>query len=188
MGVEIEAKMSVADHETVRAALAAAGARRISDCLEINRILDNKDHTLESSGKGLRVRVTRNLADRSETTTLTIKGPLIPGPLKSRDEFEMIVDNAAEALGFFKTLGYEPVVSFQKRRETWELRGSKIELDEVPYLGKFVEIEGPNETEVFALRESLGLSGQPIIKTSYVALLIEYLKRRSLPMVDVAFG
>jgi adenylate cyclase class 2 len=187
MAVEIEAKMSVADHDAVRAALLAAGARKVSDCTEINRILDAQDHTLESAGKGLRVRVTRNIADDSTTTVLTVKGPLLPGPLKSRDEFELNVADAGEALRFFNALGYAPVVGFQKRRETWELSDCKIELDEVPHLGKFVEIEGPGESAVLALRDRLGLSERPIIKKSYVALLVEYLAQRSLPMNDVRF-
>jgi adenylate cyclase class 2 len=187
MGVEIEAKMSVEDHEPVRGALRAQGARQISRVLETNRILDTDDHALQSAGKGLRVRVNHNLATQQEETILTIKGPLQPGPLKSREENELTVANSGEALRFLETLGYHPVLTFEKRRETWELSDCKVELDEVPMLGRFVEIEGPGEAAVIAVRQSLGLGERPAIKTSYVGLLIDHLKKHNMPTNHAAF-
>jgi adenylate cyclase class 2 len=188
MGVEIEAKMAVEDHEPVRRALLAQGAKQISRVLEINRILDTDDRLLQSAGKGLRVRVNRNLATQEEQTVLTIKGPLKPGPLKSREESELTVAEPQAALRFLETLGYRPVLTFEKRRETWELADCKVELDELPMLGRFVEIEGPGEASVMAVRNSLGLGEHPVIKTSYVGLLIDYLKKHNLPTDQATFG
>lgn len=187
MGIEIEAKMAVDDHDAVREALGANGARQISRVLETNHILDTSDHSLETGGKGLRVRVNRNLADATEETVLTVKGPLKPGPLKSREENELIVGNAEEAELFLQALGYRPVFTFQKRRETWEMGDCKVELDELPGLGRFVEIEGPDESTVLAAREQLGLGARPAIKTSYVSLLIEYLKQHHLSTHEAKF-
>jgi adenylate cyclase class 2 len=188
MGVEIEAKMSVEDHEPLRQSLRAQGARQISKVLETNRILDTDDHALQSAGKGLRVRVNHNLANQQDETILTIKGPLKPGPLKSREENELTVADSEEALRFLETLGYRPVLTFEKRRETWELADCKVELDELPMLGRFVEIEGPGEAAVMAVRQSLGLGEQPTIKTSYVGLLIDHLKKHNLPTDRASFG
>ncbi len=185
--VEIEAKMAVEDHDAVRSALVASGARQVSKVFEINHILDTADHALQRSGKGLRVRVNRNLADQSEDVVLTIKGPLQPGPLKSREENELTVASVDEALRFLGTLGYGPVFTFEKHRETWELADCKVELDELPRLGRFVEIEGPGESAVMRVRESLGLSARPAIKASYVSLLIEHLKEQNLPANEAAF-
>ena len=186
--MEIEAKMAVEDHETVRHALMAKGARQISRVLEINRILDTEDHVLRAQGRGLQIRVNHNLATQELETVLTVKGPLQPGPLKSREENELIVADATEALRFLEALGYRPVLTFEKRRETWELADCKVELDELPQLGRFVEIEGPGEAAVLAVRNSLGLGGRPVIKASYVALLIDHLKKHSLPTDQATFG
>jgi len=185
--VEIEAKMAVEDHEPVRRALSAHGARQISRVLEINRILDTSDHTLQSAGMGLRVRVNHNLATDRQETVLTVKGPLKAGPLKSREENELIVADADAALRFLEALGYRPVLTFQKRRETWELADCKVELDELPKLGRFVEIEGPGEAAVLAVRESLGLGEKSVIRASYVALLVQHLKGHNLPLNEAAF-
>ena len=70
------------------------------------------------------------------------------------------------------------MLSFEKRRETLELDGCKVELDELPHLGSFVEIEGPDEEAVLRVREKLGLADRPIVKTSYIALLMGYLQER----------
>jgi adenylate cyclase class IV len=45
-----------------------------------------------------------------------------------------------------------------------------VELDELPHLGCFVEIEGPDEQSVLAVRDRLGLAGPGITK-SYLAML-----------------
>jgi adenylate cyclase class 2 len=173
--MEIEAKLSVESHDVVRSALGAAKARYVSLVLETNHIFDAPDHGLRAAGKGLRVRINHHLDDQHEEVVITVKGPLQPGPLKSREEHEMIVSDAKEAVQFLKTLGYVPVLSFQKRRETWELGGCKVELDEVPHLGKFVEIEGPSESSVIQVQRDLELAELPVIRTSYVAMIAKWM-------------
>jgi len=173
--MEIEAKLSVENHDVVRRALSGQNARRVSLVLETNHILDTPDHTLRAAGKGLRVRINHHLNDQHEEVVITVKGPLLPGPLKSREEHEMVVSDAKEAVQFLKTLGYVPVLSFQKRRETWELADCKVELDEVPHLGKFVEIEGPSESSVIQVQKDLKLAALPVIRTSYVAMIAKWM-------------
>ena len=53
-------------------------------------------------------------------------------------------DDAIDAA--FAALGYSRVLSFEKRRESWKLGGCNVELDELPHLGTFVEIEGPERS------------------------------------------
>jgi adenylate cyclase, class 2 len=173
--MEIEAKLSVENHDVVRRAMSALKAKHLSLVLETNHILDTPDHALRAAGKGLRVRINHHLDDHHEEVVITVKGPLQPGPLKSREEHEMIVVDAKEAVQFLQTLGYVPVLSFQKRRETWELADCKVELDEVPHLGKFVEIEGPSESAVIQVQKKLNLADLPVIKTSYVAMIAKWM-------------
>ena len=49
--------------------------------------------------------------------------------------------------------------------------GCLVELDELPDIGAFVEVEGPDEKTVFAVSESLGLAGEPISE-SYLAMVL----------------
>ena len=68
-------------------------------------------------------------------------------------------------------LGYQHVLSFEKRRIRYELDGCNVEMDELPIIGRFVEIEGSSEEAVIAVRTKLGLADEPIIRSSYIAML-----------------
>jgi adenylate cyclase class IV len=63
-------------------------------------------------------------------------------------------------------------MSFQKRRTTYRLGRCLVELDELPMLGAFIEIEGPSERQVFAVAGKLGL-GDESIKISYSHMMAE---------------
>ena len=82
---------------------------------------------------------------------------------------------------------FNVILSFEKRRETWELEGCKVELDELPHLGTYVEIEGPAEAIVLRVRGMLGLNDRGLVKASYAALLGEYVQERGLGKKVVSF-
>ena len=107
--------------------------------------------------------------------------------MKSREETELTVADARDATRLLEQLGFRRTLSFQKRRETWKLGGCKVELDELPHLGCFVEVEGPDEATVMKVREELGLAGRPMSKTSYIAMLQGYLKDRGQTADEVRF-
>jgi adenylate cyclase class 2 len=110
------------------------------------------------------------------------------GPLKSREEIEVEVSDPDAAASLVERLGYLRTLSFEKRRESWELEGCKVELDELPHLGKFVEIEGPDEASVMRVRERLGLASRPIVKSGYISLLMSHLQERGQTTREVRFG
>ena len=178
MPVEIEAKMAVADHGPVRDALRRVGAEPLGKVLERNVFFDTKDAALLAAGEGLRIRTNHDLETGRETHVVTHKGPLQPGAFKSREESELTVADAGDCARLFDKLGFVRTLSFEKRRESWKLGPCKVELDEVPHLGTYVEVEGPGEAEVTAAREALGLADRPVIKTSYIGLLTKYLKEQ----------
>src|SRR5687767_8735008 len=141
MAVEIEAKMSVESFDAVRAKLRELGATVAGSHFEVNTFFDTAERGLLARGEGLRLRLNRDAATGHETYVVTYKGPRRPGPLKSREEIEFGVSPGAAAADLFERLGYQRTMSFEKRRETWELGGCKVELDEVPVLGRFIEVE-----------------------------------------------
>ena len=79
------------------------------------------------------------------------------------------------------------MLSFEKRRHTWRLSGCSIELDELPHLGVYVEIEGPDEATVMKVRATLALDKSPIIKTSYIAMLMSWLQEKGSAERSVVF-
>ena len=180
--------MSVESFDPVRARLRDAGAAGPVAHFEVNTFFDTEDRSLLAADEGLRLRLDRVVASGAEKHVITFKGPRQLAALKSREELEVEVSHAEAATQLLERLGYLRTLSFEKRRESWELDRCKVELDELPHLGKFVEVEGPDEPSVLRVRERLGLASRPLIKSGYISLLMSYLQERGRVTKDVRFG
>jgi adenylate cyclase class 2 len=176
MAIEMEAKLKVEALEPTRARLLALHATPAGTRLETNALFDLEDGSLRNAGKGLRVRTRRDLETGRTDAILTFKGPRQQGKFKSREEIETDVTDPNAMIGIIEALGYRQVLSFEKKRESWEIDGCHVELDELPHVGCFVEIEGPAEQEISALQEKLGLGSAEPMKSSYVGMMVEWLK------------
>jgi len=179
MAVEIEAKMRVASHDAIRAKLLSVNAQETGEFFETNIFFDTDDRSLLAADQGLRLRINHSVTENVSQFVLTFKGPRLHGKLKSREENELHVTSADDAEKFLASLGFTKVLSFEKKRQKWKLEGCTIELDLLPYLGTFVEIEGPSEAKIMKVRETLGLGDLPIIKTSYIAMLMAWLQEHN---------
>lgn len=187
MPVEIEVKMHVLDLEPVRAKLEELGAEHKGRREEVNTFVDTDDRALLAGDEGLRIRSHRDVSSGRMEYVMTYKGPRQAGVAKSRDEIEVTVDDADAAAMLLDRLGYHRTLTFEKRRESWALRGCSVELDELPKLGTFVEVEGPDEATVMQVRDELGLDSAPMEKRSYAALLADWLKQHAPGKTDVKF-
>jgi adenylate cyclase class 2 len=186
LSIEIEAKMRLTDRAAVEARLREVGAHHQGDVVETNTFFDTREGGLKSGDQGLRIRVIRQ-PERDEITTITHKGPRAHGKLKSRNETEVIIQDARAGAELLGALGYLPVLSFEKRRSRWLLDGCNVELDELPYLGDYCEIEGDDDDRVLAVRDKLGLSGSPLIRASYIAMLMSYIRENHLRTRTIRF-
>ena len=74
-------------------------------------------------------------------------------------------------------MGYDKVLAFDKRRRLWRLHDCEVALDELPLLGTFVEIEGPDSRTILQVQEMLGLSHVPHTMDSYASLIARELTR-----------
>ena len=187
MPSEIEAKMKIDAFEELRARLIERGAYRLGMVLETNTFFDTPERSLIASDKGLRLRRNHHLETGRDQFVITVKGPQQAGAFKNRQEAEAEVGDGQGASAVLAALGFEPTLSFEKRRESWRLGDCKVELDELPILGRFVEIEGPDENAVASAREKLGLSNLPPIKTGYVTMLARHLKETNDTRRSVTF-
>lgn len=185
--IEIEAKMPLADAAGLEARLVALGAVRGPGVLEVNTFFDTDQGQLKSTDSGLRLRVQRENGSTEPVAYLTFKGPRTHGALKSRTEIEVTVGDARSAADLLMALGFVAGFSFEKRRRRWELDGCHVDLDELPYLGHFVEIEGPSESAVLAVRQRLGLGEVPMVRASYISMLSHYLSEHRLSVEHVRF-
>ncbi len=171
MPTELEAKLRVSDHQPVRERLRAFGAEPRGSVLETNTLLDTPDGQLHARGCGLRVRSAVQDDTGAVTCTVTYKGPRSAGVLKQREEIETTAGDSDAMRALFHALGYTRSLIFEKRRETWAMSGCLIELDEVPHLGLFVEVEGPDEATIHNVIDALDLNAAERVVDSYAALL-----------------
>jgi adenylate cyclase class 2 len=173
MPIELEIKLRVADHDAVRQALEARGARFVSSVAETNTILDDAAGRLRQRGEGLRVRVNQTVRGDEQPATLTFKGPRQPSAMKRREERETAIADPDATLAILKSLGFAPVIEYEKKRESWIVDDCRVELDYVERLGSFVEIEGPSEQAIEAVRAAIGLSDAKSVSKSYVRMVAE---------------
>jgi adenylate cyclase class IV len=86
------------------------------------------------------------------------------------------MDSAVELLD---RLGYTRMLTFEKRRETWSLEEDcSIELDTLPQIGSFVEIECKSEADVLRIREKLGFAEVKPVFPTYADLVSHHLNDR----------
>jgi adenylate cyclase class IV len=97
-----------------------------------------------------------------------------------------MVDSVQSAIDLLPRLGYDVVLTFEKRRESWNLDRCKVEVDCLPELGNFVEIECPTQAEVLRIQEKLGLSHAGIVQT-YPDLVAHHLSDRGARETSLTF-
>jgi predicted adenylyl cyclase CyaB len=165
--LEREIKFPRVELDKLRDRLIELEAERVGpSAFEDNWILDRSEE-LFNLGHILRLRTDGGRA------RLTFKGPMrIEGNVKVREEREIEVQSADEAMALFANLGYAVVRRYQKMREEWQLGGVTIALDHTP-IGDFAEFEGDG-AETVAKR--CGFDPDKAERRSYLRLYEEYLK------------
>jgi adenylate cyclase class 2 len=178
--VEREIKLRFESAAAARHALDELGAsplrpRRLQDDV----LLDSDDGRLQRAGCALRV---RRDGDRA---AITWKGPVMAGPMKTREEVETAVGLADDARRILASLGFVPRFRYQKYREELSLQGLVIAIDETP-IGTFVELEG-EEASIAAVAARLGRSPADYVLASYRSLFLEHRQARGGHGADMVF-
>lgn len=171
MKIEIETKIKVDSFDSVWDRLKAASGQLQTKVVQRDTFFVDSDNKMIQSDRGLRLRV--QIADGIETVILTYKGPRQKTALKSRQEIEVEVDSFESMECIFLALGLEKSISFEKKRDLWEIDECEVCLDELPLLGKFVEVEGPSEDKIRLVLQKIGLSAADHIEISYARLMRE---------------
>ena len=177
MHIEIEAKIKVNSLQEVAARLSELGAEFLSEHIQKDQYFDNAGRTLTKTDRGLRLR--RQRIGNEEKIFLTYKGAREKDRFKKRQEIEMEVTDGDSVEKLLFAMGYEKAIVFEKKRRVYRLGGCEVALDELPLLGSFVEIEGPDGEKIADVQKNLGLSDLPSIKESYAGLMAAKLKAGS---------
>lgn len=192
MPAEMEMKFAVANHQAVRRALRSGGAQYLQTALLRDTYYDRPDGSLSKSDVGLRLREIRRLRSgsggRDTRPELTFKGPRRRSSrAKVRREVQTRLDDPAAIAEILQHLGVRPTMIVEKRRASYRMGRCLVELDELPLIGCFVEVEGPSVRQITRICQKLKLPGQPIGET-YVELLLRHCRRARIPSREITFA
>ena len=181
MATEREIKLRFDSADEAREKILALGAtpllgRRLQeDCL-----FDTDDERLRRQRSTLRVR------SEGGKALLTWKGPVIPGAVKIREEYETVASDGAALPTILEELGLHVWFRYEKYREEFTINDVTIAVDETP-VGVFVEIEGSEET-IHETATGLGRVPADYITDSYRFLFLQHRDANGLAGPDMVFA
>ena len=181
MAIEREIKLRFGGADEARAKILAFGATPLHGRrLQEDALLDTDDEMLRRERATLRVR------SEGSKSLLTFKGPVLPGLIKIREEYETVVADGAALLTILESLGLHVWFRYEKYREEFSADDVVIAIDETP-VGVFVEIEG-GENAIHAAARALGKSPADYITDSYRFLFLQHRDANGLAGADMIFA
>ena len=169
--LEVEGKYRVPSHDPVRERLREMGipCGGIEEQRDVYYSPPGRD--FGTTDEALRVRYSGHLSG------LTYKGPRLSSyGLKAREEVNVSVKEGEDIERILQRLGFVPVITVTKKRQTCEQESIEISLDDVEGLGSYVEIElkGPADdpgATIEKMKKVLGIEGEHI-PLSYLELIL----------------
>ena len=168
--IEREVKLRFAGPDEAREAIRASGATPLrSRRLQEDALLDTEDESLRRRRCVLRIRT------ESGKSLLTFKGPVLPGSMKVRDEYETVIGDGEVVQRVLEELGLHVWFRYEKYREEYAAEDVTIAIDETP-VGTFVEIEG-SECGIHETAAALARKPGDYVTDSYRGLFVRHRDR-----------
>ncbi|HEY9246958.1 MAG TPA: class IV adenylate cyclase [Candidatus Methanoperedens sp.] len=173
--IEIEVKARIEDPKQIERTIISFGAVPIGIENHVDTYYNTDRCDFRNTDEALRIR-----AQEGEYF-LTYKGPKMDAVSKTRKEFEVKIEDAAEMGNILSSLGFYPVATIVKKRKKYKMEDLSIALDEVRNLGYFMEIEiqakNPSKHEekvgkIFKFIEKLGINKSSTVRESYLEMLL----------------
>jgi len=153
MKTEIEVKFYQVDVEDIRRRLRDADATLVQPMRLMRRaLIEEPQH--QQIHSFIRIR------DEGDKVTLTYKrrSDSAASQIDGTKEIEVVVSDFEDTVMLFQEAGWQYKTFQESKRETWQLGGAEIVIDEWPWLQPYIEIEADSESEVRDASEKLGLS------------------------------
>ena len=168
---EIEAKILEVDGAALRKKLGQIGAKKVFSGKLSSIYFDFPDNGLWKGRKILRLR------KEGKRAVLCIKVKTAKSRMKERDEFEIEVSDFSRAERMLKLLGLAEKRRIEKHRTSFRLGNAEIELDKMPGIPLFMEIEAGSAKKVAAIAKRLGFSGKQLLPWNVFEVIGHYSKR-----------
>jgi adenylate cyclase class 2 len=178
--VEIEVKFHLPEVDSTRERILAMGATCCGRLLETNIRFEDGAKSLKARGMLLRLR-------KDDQITLTFKSPAAQPDkdFKINRELEIKVDDFDACHAILEGLGFHREQVYEKWRETFALRDTKLLIDTTPF-GVMLEIEG-QKPDIRNIAQQLGLKWEERILLNYLEIFEIVRRKEDLPFNDMTF-
>lgn len=146
---------------------------------EYNIVFDSPDFSLRKKGFLLRLR-------KDSKNTLTFKSKIKSKKFKKRQETEFQVKDFNKTKKIIEKKGFIPVFVYEKKRTYFDFNGTEIQIDELPFIGFYLEIEG-TEKGIKETEKKLGLKEKNRKTTNYLQLFVEWKKKHKRKEKNMIF-
>ena len=176
---EVEIKAKIDNFDAIKEKLKKLGAIKKKDLKMGDIYFKHPARDFAKTDEALRIRKS------NESNFLTYKGPKLDEITKTRNEIEMEITEPRKLKKILINLGFIEVPKIRKKREIYELNDYKICLDEVDFIGKYIEIETEvkdendrikKTNELINFAKELGINKEDFIRKSYLELIKEKVK------------
>lgn len=145
---------------------------------ELDEYFDTENEELKKNDLVIRIRTSNG------KSLVALKSPrvFITQFIQKRIELEFEVSDIHQVKSELEKQGLKASAIIEKRRWGFHLLGCHVVIDNLPFIGWFVEIEGNSPTDIDYCIVKLGLSRRSHVRQNYGELLDEKLKQLGLPI------
>lgn len=153
----------------------------VSHNLQLDEYYDTPDGQLEKQDLVIRIRST------NDKKIIALKSPRVklPSGVTNRIELEFLSAHGEKVHEQLLNQGLRPNEAAEKERWTFVYQDCEIVLDQLPFIGSFIEIEGPSEQAIQEVIHFLDLSSCKIVQKNYGELMIDKFRELNLPISNI---
>lgn len=153
----------------------------VSHILQLDEYYDTSDRQLKKQDLVIRIR------SSDKQKTIALKSPRIElsSGMTSRIELEFLSAEGEKVHQQLVSQGLTPNEASEKERWTFLYKECEIVLDKLPFIGAFIEIEGPSEAAIQEVVHLLKLSVCHVERKNYGELMKEKFQELQLPLSNI---
>lgn len=140
--LEIEVKILEINKEQIEETLRQLGARKVFDGEVYAVYYDFANNALAGKNSTLRLRKKESIIESN--IELTLKTEVSKKKAKIMQEYEVSVDSLDKMQQILEGIGLQPVQCLEKSRTSYVLNNVHFDIDTLPGIPTFLEIEAPN--------------------------------------------
>lgn len=181
---ELEIKISIDSEElfqkTYKACIQLFG-QPVTHFLQLDEYYDTFDGQLKKQDLVIRIR------SNGVKKTIALKSPRVElsSGMTNRIELEFAAAEGEKIHEQLTAQGLGPNEAAEKERWTFIHEDCEIVLDKLPFIGSFVEIEGPSENAIHEIVRRLNLSSCPVVRQNYGELMRTKFIELQLPLTNI---